>query len=50
MRSARQPEGTWLQQYKDPGLVWFDVDVPEGEPSKWITFTGTRVLEWWDAR
>jgi len=50
VRSARQPDGTWLQQYKDPGLVWFDVDVPAGQPSRWITFTGTRVLDWWDAR
>jgi hypothetical protein len=29
--------------------VWFDVDVPEGEPSKWLTFHGIRVLAWWDA-
>lgn len=32
-----------------PGRVWFDVDVTEGEPSKWLTFHGTRVLTWWDA-
>ena len=24
------------------------VDVPPGEPSKWLTFYGTRVLAWWD--
>jgi len=22
--------------------------VPPGEPSKWLTFYGTRVLAWWD--
>jgi hypothetical protein len=26
------------------GQVWFEVDVPPGEPSKWLTFYGTRVL------
>ena len=24
-----------------------EVDVPEGEPSKWLTFYATRVLRWW---
>jgi hypothetical protein len=28
--------------------VWVDIDVPEGEPSKWLTLIGTRVLDWWD--
>lgn len=49
IRAARQPDGTWLQGAVQPGRVWFDVDVPEGEPSKWLTFHGTRVLAWWDA-
>ena len=31
------------------GRVWFEVDVPAGERSKWLTLSGTRVLEWWDA-
>ena len=42
------PDGTWLQERRHPGRVWFDVDVPAGEPSKWLTFYGTRVLDWWD--
>jgi hypothetical protein len=50
IRTARQPDGTWLQGSKLPGRVWFEVDVPEGEPSKWLTLSGTRVLNWWDAR
>lgn len=33
-----------------PGLVWFEVDVDAGEPSKWLTHSATRVLEWWDAK
>jgi hypothetical protein len=49
IRAARQPDGTWLQGPRDPGRVWFEVDVPAGEPSKWLTLYGTRVLDWWDS-
>jgi hypothetical protein len=49
VRAARQPDGTWLQGRPHPGRVWFEVDVPAGEPSKWLTLFGTRVLDWWDA-
>jgi len=48
IRAARQPDGTWLQGSGQPGRVWFEVDVPAGEPSKWLTLSGTRVLDWWD--
>lgn len=48
IRAARRPDGTWLQERRHPGRVWFEVDVPAGEPSKWLTFYGTRVLAWWD--
>ncbi|WP_319452909.1 MULTISPECIES: squalene cyclase [unclassified Mycobacterium] len=50
VRAARQADGTWLQGETLRGRVWFDVDVPEGEPSKWLTLSGMRVLDWWDAR
>lgn len=50
IRAARQPDGTWLQARRHPGRVWFEVDVPAGEPSKWLTLLGTRVLAWWDSR
>src|SRR6478752_1704073 len=49
VRAARQSDGTWLQGPRLPGRVWFEVDVPEGQPSKWLTLSGTRVLAWWDA-
>jgi len=49
IRAERQADGTWLQAGRHPGRVWFEVDVPEGEPSKWLTLSGTRDLEWWDA-
>ncbi|GEA86132.1 squalene cyclase [Cellulomonas cellasea] len=48
VRVARQADGTWLQGVVQPGRVWFDVDVPTGEPSRWLTFYGSRVLAWWD--
>lgn len=49
VRAARQPDGTWLQERRHPGRVWFEMDVAPDEPSPWLTFFGTRVLEWWDA-
>lgn len=49
IRSQRRSDGTWLQGEPLRGAVWFDVDVPEGEPSKWLTLMGARVLAWWDA-
>ena len=48
IRSARQPDGTWLQERRHPGRVWFEIDVPAGEPSPWLTFYATRALRWWD--
>ncbi|WP_271178637.1 squalene cyclase [Leifsonia poae] len=48
VRAARRPDGTWLQEHRYPGQSWFDVDVPPGLPSPWLTFFGTRVLRWWD--
>lgn len=48
IRAARQPDGTWIQERRHPGRVWFEVDVPVGEPSKWLTLYATRVLDWWD--
>lgn len=52
VRRARQPAGsahpgTWVREARHPGRVWFDIDAPVGEPSKWLTFHATRVLDWW---
>ena len=49
IRAARRPDGTWIQAGRMPGRMWFEVDVPAGEPSKWLTLFGTRVLAWWDS-
>lgn len=48
IRAARRDDGTWLQGGRHPGAVWFETDVPPGEPSRWLTLIGTRVLAWWD--
>ncbi|HUQ54451.1 MAG TPA: squalene cyclase [Lentzea sp.] len=47
IEDARQVDGTWLQGGRHPGRVWFEVDVGEGEPSKWLTLYALRVLRWW---
>lgn len=49
VRAARQSDGRWLQGTPLAGRTWFDVDVAEGEPSRWLTLFATRVLDWWDA-
>ncbi|GIG24098.1 squalene cyclase [Cellulomonas denverensis] len=50
IESARRPDGTWAQGPPLAGQVWFEVDVPEGEPSPWLTFQALRVLAWWRER
>ncbi|WP_114855448.1 squalene cyclase [Brachybacterium sp. YJGR34] len=45
---AQQSDGTWLQQHHLEGAVWFEVDVPVGEPSPWLTHQALRVLRWWN--
>ncbi|MCK0176329.1 squalene cyclase [Mycolicibacterium sp. F2034L] len=47
IRAAAQPDGTWLQGGRLSGRVWFEVDAPEGRPSKWLTLIASRTLAWW---
>jgi hypothetical protein len=49
IREARRPDGSWIQERRHPGRAWFEIDVPVGQPSKWLTLYGIRVLDWWDA-
>jgi hypothetical protein len=49
IRERRQPDGSWLQEHHYPGRVWFEIDVPVGERSPWLTFVATRALQWWDS-
>ena len=48
IRAARNADGQWVQERRHPGRAWFEIDVPVGEPSPWLTFHALRVLEWWD--
>lgn len=48
IRRQQQPDGTWLQARRHPGQVWFEIDADAGEPSKWLTLIGVRVLSWWE--
>lgn len=48
VRAARLDDGRWLQGGRYKGQVWFEIDVPKGEPSPWLTFHAIRVLRWWD--
>ena len=48
IREARRPDGTWAGAGRHPGRVWFEVDAPAGEPSKWLTLFAARVLTSWD--
>lgn len=48
LRAARAPDGAWRQGPTLAGRTWFDVDVLEGEPSKWLTLIACRVLDWCD--
>lgn len=49
VRADRDAEGRWVQELRHPGRAWFEVDVPPGEPSKWLTLSALRVLDWWEA-
>ncbi|UVI37157.1 squalene cyclase [Brevibacterium spongiae] len=48
IRSRRTADGRWNQDHRLDGDVWFHVDVPVGEPTKWVTLQAQRVLDWWD--
>ncbi|MFW6599766.1 squalene cyclase [Propionibacteriaceae bacterium Y2011] len=48
VRAKRGPDGRWLQDGPLDGIVWFETDAPHGEPSRWLTLQGARVLAWWD--
>ena len=41
--------GRWINERREKGAVWFEVDCPTGDESQWLTFFALRVLSWWDA-
>jgi len=48
VRSRRLGDGRWHLDWSLPGRVWFEVDSPAGEPSRWVTLRAMRVLRWWE--
>ena len=48
LRGQQHEDGRWYQGFRLPGERWFEIDVPVGEPSPWLTFFALRVLRWWD--
>lgn len=48
IESRRLDDGSWPRQNVHPGAVHFEIDAPEGEPSRWNTLRALRVLDWAD--
>jgi hypothetical protein len=48
VRGKQQPDGRWLLDRIHEGAVFFDLEAPVGEPSRWNTLRAMRVLAWWD--
>jgi hypothetical protein len=49
LASNANENGRWVTNDRTPGMVWFDVDSPVGEESKWLTFFALRALSWWES-
>ena len=50
VRSKQLPDGRWPLDRIHPGRVHFDIEGPEGTPSRWNTLRALRVLKWWETR
>ncbi len=48
LKAMANENGRWVTNDRLPGQVWFDVDSPIGEESKWLTFFALRAISWWD--
>jgi hypothetical protein len=46
VRDKQQTDGTWLLDVVHPGAVHFQLEGPEGTPSRWNTLRALRVLRW----
>ena len=49
VRTKMQPDGRWHLDRIYRGRVFFDIESPVGEPSRWNTLRARRVLQWWDS-
>lgn len=48
LTAQRTADGRWLAGRPREGEVYFAVDAPAGEPSRWNTLRALRVLRWFD--
>lgn len=49
VKSKRDEQGRWVQEYAHEGPVHFEMEEGVGHPSRWITLRAMRVLEWYSA-
>lgn len=45
--SKRGADGRWVLENVHQGPTWFEMEGPEGFPSRWNTLRALRVLKWW---
>lgn len=45
--SKQAPDGRWKQGTNWPGRIFFEME-PAGQPGRWNTLRGLRVLRWWE--
>jgi hypothetical protein len=49
LRARRRADGRWAANARAAGQVHFELE-RAGQPSRWVTLHGSRVLRWWDGR
>jgi hypothetical protein len=49
LRSKQLPDGRWKLSQNWSGRVFFELE-KVGQPSRWNTLSGLRVLRWWEGR
>ena len=49
LRSKQTPDGRWKQGSNWAGRVFFQMETV-GQPGRWNTLRGWRVLRWWEAQ
>jgi hypothetical protein len=48
LRKKRKPDGRWDMHAGMSGRIYFELE-KAGEPSRWNTLRGLRVMKWWEA-
>jgi hypothetical protein len=47
--SKRDRDGRWKLEARYPGVMLVEMDMGEGNPSRWNTLRALRVLDWFSA-